>query len=108
MAAAAALPMAPAGVRDKFDTMVTNSQTGLFTPHVSSARAQASAQLQAVAKVSHLQNLVLFPLIFVVGLQTELGACSPPALQNCSSSVSPLLPVLSPPKTGYFYKADEE
>lgn len=66
MAAATALPMAPAGVRDKVDA---KGQTGLFTPHVSSTGAWAPAQLQAVAEVSRLQNLVLFPLVSVAGLQ---------------------------------------
>lgn len=69
MAAATALPVAPAGVRGKVDSTVAKGQTGLSTPHVSSTGAQAPAQLQAGAKVSHLQNLVLFPLVSVAGLQ---------------------------------------
>lgn len=69
MAAAAALPMAPAAVKGKVDAAVAKGQTGLSTPRVSSAGAQAPAQQQAVAKVNHLQNLVLFPLVSVAGLQ---------------------------------------
>lgn len=69
MAAAAALPMAPVAVKGKVDATVAKGQTGLSTPRVSSAGAQAPAQQQAVAKVNHLQNLVLFPLVSVAGLQ---------------------------------------
>ena len=105
------LPPAPAGARGEADAMVAEGRPGLPTPRASSAGAQAPAERQAVAKVSCLPNLVLFPSVSMAGLQFKHGQehARPGPCRAVLPLSPPLPPASSPPESwSAFYKAAKE